>query len=177
MPAHTPTHRSHLPAVAMRIRGTTRPPTGFPNHSLLPEMKSLCQMLHSVWATCMWHCQQQSFIRGYDRHRATHAAAVPTKAGSSSSGESASAHAAGRGSGSGAGPPPTRVNTASAKVPAVRMISSRIRRLRLLSSSILMYCSVSSMNSPAHSKPKPKQCPYTLFYAFNCVSTACVCLL
>lgn len=80
----------------------------------------------------------------------------------------------GKGEGSGDGPPPTRVNTASAKVPAVRMISSRIRRLRLLSSSILMYCSVSSMNSPAHSKPRTRRCPPTLFHTFNYVSTACI---
>lgn len=80
----------------------------------------------------------------------------------------------GKGEGSGDGPPPTRVNTASAKVPAVRMISSRIRRLRLLSSSILMYCSVSSMNSPAHSKPRTRRCPPTLFHTFNYVSTTCI---
>lgn len=39
---------------------------------------------------------------------------------------------------------------ATAKVPAVSTISSLIRRFRLLSSSMLMYSSVSLMYSPAH---------------------------
>ena len=45
--------------------------------------------------------------------------------------------------------PATRFHSAREKVPAVRMISSRISRLRLESSSMLMYSSVSSMYSPA----------------------------
>ena len=47
------------------------------------------------------------------------------------------------------GPPATRLKMATPKVPAVSTISSRMRRLRLLSSSMLMYSSVSFMNSPA----------------------------
>ena len=41
---------------------------------------------------------------------------------------------------------------ATAKVPAVSTISSLIRRFLLLSSSMLMYSSVSLMNSPAHAQ-------------------------
>lgn len=45
--------------------------------------------------------------------------------------------------------PATKLKMATPKVPAVSTISSLIRRLRLLSSSMLMYSSVSLMNSPA----------------------------
>ena len=44
---------------------------------------------------------------------------------------------------------PTRPQMATAKVPAVSTISSLIRRFLLLSSSMLMYSSVSLMYSPA----------------------------
>jgi hypothetical protein len=60
-------------------------------------------------------------------------------------------------------PPATHAKMPTAKVPAVSTISSRMRRFRLESSSMLMYSSVSFMYSPTHQQPNHTCGPSTFF--------------
>ena len=65
---------------------------------------------------------------------------------------------------------------ATAKVPAVSTISSLIRRFLLLSSSMLMYSSVSLMYSPAHPPHHASVtgfvCDTVFFHKSTCASLA-----